>query len=75
MDKKDLEQIRATLAEFLGIDPEDVENDDDLVEDLHMQITDLSDFIEKLKNKGYDTSKLDNAVSYTFFQLCEEILD
>lgn len=75
MEKKTVEDIKSTLADTLGIEPDDISNDDSLVEDLHMQISDLSGFFEKLKNKGYDISKIENDTTYTFSELCEQILE
>ncbi|KKQ24415.1 MAG: hypothetical protein US62_C0044G0006 [Candidatus Woesebacteria bacterium GW2011_GWA1_37_8] len=51
--------FKQTLAEFLGLDVEDIGNDDGLYEELHMQPSDLSDFLHKLGELGFDTTKTD----------------
>jgi len=54
-----LSLFKKTLAEFLGIEAEDIGEDDGLYEELHMQPSDLSDFLHKLGELGFDTAKTD----------------
>lgn len=42
------------LSEHLGIEINDINDDDSLKEDLHMSATDLSDFVHTLIDKGFD---------------------
>ena len=51
--------FKQTLAEFLGLEVEDIGSDDGLYEELHMQPSDLSDFLHKLGELGFDTTKTD----------------
>jgi acyl carrier protein len=48
------------LALHLGVEPEDINDEDSLREDLHMNPIDLADFTQTLE-ENYDTSKLDLA--------------
>ncbi len=67
------EKIRRELADYQGVDPEDIEDDSVLSEDLHMQPTDLTDFSEILTTAGYDTSKLDFTEVETFGELVDAV--
>lgn len=58
-DTGDILKVKTVLAEQLGTEPEEIKNEDNLQEDLHMQPSDLFDFVQKLEATGYDTQKLD----------------
>lgn len=60
------ESVKRLLSDFLGIEPDDIEEDFSLTEDLHMKATDLTDFMEILSAKGYDTESVDFAEVETF---------
>ena len=66
-------KIRKELADFLGIEVEDIEDDSTLSDDLHMRSTDLTDFMVNLKTKGYETEKIDLTEIETFLYLVEAI--
>ncbi len=51
--------IKNILAEYLGIEAEDIHDDDSLVDDLHMNASDITDFTHELEAKGVDISELD----------------
>lgn len=51
-------EIKKLLADYLGVELEDINEDDTLLEDLHMSASDLSEFVETLKSEGADTSSL-----------------
>lgn len=63
MDQKAENRIKdrvfKLIAEQLGIEPSDISEDDSLTDDLHMSATDISDFLEKLKNEGVDIDEID----------------
>lgn len=40
--------VKKQLADYLGIEPEDIGDEDSLREDLHMSSTDISDFFHSL---------------------------
>jgi acyl carrier protein len=46
------------LAENLGVESEDISEDDSFSEDLHMSPDKLADFVESLSALGFETSKL-----------------
>ncbi len=76
MDKdfeKTKQAVKVELADYLGIDIEDVEDDSVLTEDLHMKATDLTDFGELLSSKNYDTASLDFSQVETFLDLVEAV--
>lgn len=66
-------KIRRELADFLGTDQGDIEDDSTLREDLHMSASELTDFTEILKTAGYDTSELDMTQIETFEDLVENL--
>ncbi len=67
--------VRRELANFLGVDSEDVEDDSSLTEDLHMKATDLTDFMEVLTRMGMETSSVDLTTTETFLDLVEALTD
>ena len=67
------EKIRKLLADFLGIEPEDVEDDFSLTEDLHMKSTDLTDFSLNLSKEGFEAEDLDFTEIETFTDLVDSI--
>ena len=76
MNKEEQElkdSIKKRLSEFLGIEPEDIEDDFSLTEDLHMKPTDLTDFTEILKEMDIDVNKLDFTEIETFSDLLEAL--
>lgn len=76
MNKEEIEfknNIKKTLADFLGIDTDDIEDDFSLTEDLHMKASDLTDFLQVLSQKGYLIENLDLTEMETFSDFVEEI--
>lgn len=67
------EKINKLLADFLGIEPTDLTQDDSLTEDLHMTPTDLTDFLEILKKSGVDIANLDMSEVETLDDLYEKL--
>lgn len=66
-------KIKTLLADQLGIDPEDISNDDSLVDDLHMGATELTDFLGKVEDSGIDTSGVDLREIETVEELLEKL--
>jgi len=66
-------KIKTILAGFLGIEPEDIEDEDSLTADLHMKPSDLTDFLELMESNGIDTSSIDFIEVDTFAELIESI--
>jgi hypothetical protein len=69
------ELIKNQLAQHLGISDEDIDNDDDLKIDLHMNAAEISDFMQSLKNIGLsvDLSKISS--TETVSELVETITE
>jgi len=67
-------KVRSKLASYLGIEPEDVEDDFSLSEDLHMKPTDLTDFSLILEKMDFNPSKIDFTEIETFEDLIDELL-
>lgn len=53
------EEVKKLLAEQIGVEVEDIKEEDFFSEDLHMNSTELADFIHLLEQKGFDISTLD----------------
>ena len=72
---KTKESVRRELANFLGVDTEDIEDDSTLAEDLHMKATDLTDFMEILTRMDMDTESVDLTQTETFLDLIEALTE
>ena len=61
MDQKEkiLKNIKSVLAAYLGVEEDDISDDDSFTDDLNMEANDLSEFIEKLSQTGVDTKQID----------------
>jgi len=66
--------IKELLAQYLGVETEDIDDDDSLVDDLHVRTTDLVDFVESLGDKGLNTSSLDLTKIDTVAELIESLI-
>lgn len=66
-----IEKLKKDLADFLGIEVDDIEDEYSLTEDLHMKPTDLTDFTEELSKKGYPTENLNFTEIETFNDLAD----
>jgi len=64
-------KIKSILAQQLGIESEDINPDDSLVDELHMKPSDLTDFLEILEGEGVDTSK----IYLTKIETVEELIE
>ena len=53
------DKVKQLLADYIGVEVEDIKDEDFLVDDLHMSPTEISDFIESLENEGINTSKIE----------------
>lgn len=67
------QKIKRELADFLGVDMEDIDDETEFTTDLHMDATALTDFMEILDKGGYDTSQLDFTEIDTFLELVEAL--
>jgi len=58
---------------YLGVEPDDISEEDSMAVDLHMGITEISDFLETLKDKGMVTEKIDLSEIDTVGELIEAL--
>lgn len=72
---KTVQKVKRELADFLGIGMDDIEEDTFFTEDLHMNPTDMTDFIEILGKAGFDITNIDLSEIETFGELTEIIHD
>ncbi|KKU04117.1 MAG: hypothetical protein UX88_C0001G0047 [Candidatus Woesebacteria bacterium GW2011_GWC2_47_16] len=71
MDKKS--QIIKLLAEQIGVEPEDIDEEDAFLTDLHMNPTELSDFVHSLTSLDLDVSHLNLTEIETVVELLEAL--
>ena len=69
------EIVKRELANFLGVDTGDIEDDSILTEDLHMKATDLTDFMEILTRMDMETEGIDLTEIETFLDLVEALTE
>ena len=68
---KDL--IIDAISKQTGVDTEDINIEDSLVEDLHMRPTDITDFLEALGEEDSDAAKIDLTKIETIEDILEEL--
>jgi acyl carrier protein len=76
MDKEEKQKrhlIKKTLAEHLGVEIDDINEEDNLKEDLHMNPVDLTDFSQKLSSAGLEVEDLDFVEIETVLDLFEAL--
>lgn len=66
-------KVKMELANYLGVEPEDIEDESTLTGDLHMKATDLTDFMVKLGENGFATENIDLMEIETFGDLIETL--
>lgn len=67
------QKVKDELANYLGIDLEDIEDDSTLTGDLHMKATELTDFLELLSSRGFETDGIDLTETETFEELTDAL--
>lgn len=63
------DQVIKIIANQIGVEPEDINEDDDLREDLHMSSVDLAEVAEHVAGLGLD------GVDWTQIELVSDLLD
>lgn len=71
---KTKKMIKRLLAERLGVEPDDIKDDDSFKEELHMNPIILTDFVQKLSENGYETESLDFSEIDNLIDLYEVLL-
>lgn len=66
-------KIKTLLAAHIGVESDDISQEDFLAEDLHMTPTDLTDFAQVLESAGFNTTKLDFRELETIGDLIEAL--
>lgn len=61
----------SVLASHIGVDEEDIEFDDSFTDDLHMNPSEISDFLLALEESDIDTSKIDMTETITVQELID----
>lgn len=67
------ETIKKLLAEFLGIDIEDIKDEYSFSNDLHMTPVDITDFFQILEANHINISEIDLSQIETFEDLVENL--
>ncbi len=65
--------LAKALAEHIGTEEEDIKEDDFFFDDLHMNPTDLADFVHGLAELNIDTAKVNLEELETFGDLLEQL--
>lgn len=68
------QKIITLLAEHIGADEEELSSTDTFQDKINMSVTDLADFVEKLKVAGFDVSKIDLTEIKSVGDLIENII-
>ena len=67
------DKIKKLLSSQLGVEPEDIDLEDSLIQDLHMRPHDLTDFIQGLEENGFDTKDINLETTETVGDIIENI--
>ncbi len=67
------DKLKEILADYLGVEIEDINDGDSFSQDLHISPLDLADFIHGLSSHGFDTSKVNLGELETFEDLTESL--
>lgn len=67
------QRVKEILAEQIGVEAEDLNEEDSFTEDLHMTTADLTDFAHKLEVAGVNPSELDFSTIETLGDLFETL--
>lgn len=65
--------VKESLAKYLGVGTDDIDGEDSIYDDLHMTAADLSDFVEKYKNKEKSLGEIDLSEIETVTDLTEAL--
>ncbi len=73
MEKQFLNKIKNLLSEQLGVEAEDISEEDSLKDDLHMSALEITDFLQQLEEAGVETSDIDLSEVDTVQDLSEAL--
>lgn len=66
-------QVKKILAEKIGVEGDDINDNDSFTNDLHMSPTDLTDFVNALKILEIDTSQIVLTDLFTVNDLIDQL--
>ena len=66
-------QVKKILAEKIGVEGDDINDNDSFTDDLHMSPTDLADFVNALKILEIDTSQIVLTDLFTVNDLIDQL--
>jgi hypothetical protein len=72
-DEKFKKLLKTKIAEHIGVEVEDVKDEDIFGDDLHMSATEFSDFLGSLAPMGVDAGLLDISTSSSVEELFNEV--
>ncbi|HLE48593.1 MAG TPA: phosphopantetheine-binding protein [Patescibacteria group bacterium] len=75
LDPKKLNQVKILLSEFLGVSKDDINLDDSIKDDLHMDPAQITDFLEILDENGFPTHSVNLQSIETLQELFEQLID
>jgi acyl carrier protein len=67
------QKVKRELADFLGVDMEDIEDETEFATDLHMDAVALTDFMDILDKAGLEIDKVDLAEVESFSDLIDAL--
>ena len=66
-----IKTIKIILAGLIGVEPEDIKNEDYLDEDLHMGPAEVADFLQKLQEQDFDTASVEKISELSISEIAE----
>jgi len=63
--------IKGILSDHLGVEPQDLNDDDSFTDELHMGATEIADFVQSLSDANIDVSKIDFEETPTLGELLD----
>ncbi len=63
--------IKIILAGLIGVEPEDIKNEDYLDEDLHMGPAEVADFLQKLQEQDFDMAGVEKISELSISEIAE----
>jgi len=66
-------KVKKIISEFLGIEEDDIQNDDFLTDDLHMTPADLSELKQTIEEEEISSTNLDFTKINSVEELIEEL--
>jgi|GEM_PF-1650593 hypothetical protein len=65
--------VAKALADHIGVEADDIKDDDFFFDDLHMNPTELTDFVHEIESLGVDSTKINLEELETFEDLLDQV--